>query len=245
MLREIEALSMSEEFLLKVLSYIKNPFIKNSIRKELESHLQDRIESLEMRGVDKFDAEKRSVESMGSAEILGQQLNEIHKPFLSYFVLLSKALVLIAILSLSFSVIVPGIKKGIEYYQESKYQNVNEYISLVDKRDFSQVKSMNQEFKFLKRSFTLKEFHYSQEHDSAFFVFNEKIRLIPSPYSELQTDYQMNINCGENKCYLASSSKRRKLVYVEKIKNKNELIMEFDTGLNQSTYRINLEGIYE
>lgn len=241
---------MSEEFLDQVLSQIKNPFVKSKIRKELENHLAERIEDLDLSGVEKEYAEKLAVEAMGSPEILGKELNEIHKAYLSYFVLFAKSLALIAFVSVTFFLVIPGINRGIDYYNQRKFDSLQMYLNSLainnaENIDYSQVKKVSKEIKFSNSYYILNEIRFGHDHNDMIFAFNKKQSLIPSPFGEYTTMYVMDISCKNVECYLGHIGNQNFVIDAKDIKDKNELILEFNSGFKQSSYRIELEGYYD
>lgn len=61
----------------KVLSYVPS-VVKGSVKMELEAHIEDRAEFLELCGYSADMAESMAAERMGSAEIIGPELSKLH-----------------------------------------------------------------------------------------------------------------------------------------------------------------------
>ena len=66
-------------FLDEVTDQISYKPLRPSIRQELESHIQDRMEEYESQGLSPTDAERRAIRGMGDAIAIGTELNEAHR----------------------------------------------------------------------------------------------------------------------------------------------------------------------
>ncbi len=88
----------ADNFIEKVLSYVDYPFSKKSIRLELESHLNEKINVYLKNGHNDEEAEDMAISEMGEAREIGLELNKLHKPILGWFLKNIKALAIIAIL---------------------------------------------------------------------------------------------------------------------------------------------------
>lgn len=71
--------SAVSHFLEEVTEQISYQPLRPSIRQELESHIQDRIEEYESQGFSPADAEHQALCGMGDAITIGTELNEAHK----------------------------------------------------------------------------------------------------------------------------------------------------------------------
>ena len=67
------------EFLNSVCEQIKYKPIRNTIAEELKDHIEDKKEELIEMGQNEEEAEKDAVEQMGDAEIIGKELNKVHR----------------------------------------------------------------------------------------------------------------------------------------------------------------------
>ncbi len=70
---------------------------RDAVHKELYEHLEDRYESFRSRGLPHEEAINKTVEAMGSAEELAPQLAKIHSPFWPYMLIISRVLLIIAL----------------------------------------------------------------------------------------------------------------------------------------------------
>ena len=68
----------SDKFINEVISYIKFPFDREDIRKELEDHILDKMEYYDSRGIDKVTAEELTLRDMGNPKEIGIALNREH-----------------------------------------------------------------------------------------------------------------------------------------------------------------------
>lgn len=98
-----------EEFLDDVLSFIKFPFDRATIRKELESHLQDKIEDYIEQGYDEEAAEQLSISNMGEAKEIGTELNREHNPFVGWLWMLTRTAIILLIVINVFIAGVPVV----------------------------------------------------------------------------------------------------------------------------------------
>ncbi len=71
--------SAVSHFLNEVTDQISYHPLRPSIRQELESHIQDRMEELESKGLSSSDAERQALLGMGDSVVIGMELNEAHK----------------------------------------------------------------------------------------------------------------------------------------------------------------------
>ncbi len=68
---------------------------RNKVYTELYEHLEDRYEALLDKGFSEKEAEKMTLDAMGSAEELAPQLAAIHKPHWAYAAILTRGVVMI------------------------------------------------------------------------------------------------------------------------------------------------------
>lgn len=69
-----------EEFLNTVCAGVRFQDAHQEIRREILSHIEEKVEELTARGLDERDAVKQALAQMGDASDLGKRLNEVHKP---------------------------------------------------------------------------------------------------------------------------------------------------------------------
>lgn len=99
-----------DRFLENVLSYIKFPFVKESIKLELQSHIIDRLEDYIEEGYDREEAEELSIKDMGDPKELGILLNRQHNPILGWILSITNGLVVAAAaLSLIIVLLIAGV----------------------------------------------------------------------------------------------------------------------------------------
>mgnify|MGYP000107918710 CR=1 FL=1 len=113
------------EFLNSVCEQIKYKPIRNTIAEELKNHIEDKKEELIEMGQNEEEAEKNAVEQMGDAEIIGKQLNKVHRPRLDW-----KLLIILVVL-LIFGFVISYIITENEHTEMMQYmkEGVNEYIT--------------------------------------------------------------------------------------------------------------------
>ncbi len=113
------------EFLNSVCEQIKYKPIRNTIAEELKDHIEDKKEELIEMGQNEEEAEKNAVEQMGDAEIIGKQLNKVHRTRLDW-----KLLIIIVVL-LIFGFVISYIITENEHTEMMQYmkEGVSEYIT--------------------------------------------------------------------------------------------------------------------
>lgn len=93
----------SDKFIDEVISYIKFPFDRADIRKELESHILDKMEYYDSRGIDKVTAEELTLRDMGNPKEIGIALNKEHNFILGWMYRITNVLVTIFLIIIIFS----------------------------------------------------------------------------------------------------------------------------------------------
>ncbi|MFB5282255.1 FtsW/RodA/SpoVE family cell cycle protein [Peribacillus sp. Hz7] len=73
-------MARQEKFLEEVKSYIRSKEAKRFVTRELEAHLKQSKSDFIKNGYGEEEAEKQAVANMGSPMILGQKLNQLHRP---------------------------------------------------------------------------------------------------------------------------------------------------------------------
>lgn len=113
------------EFLNSVCEQIKYKPIRNTIAEELKDHIEDKKEELIEMGQNEEEAEKNAVEQMGDAEIIGKELNKVHRPRLDW-----KLLIILVVL-LIFGFVISYIITENEHTEMKQYmkEGVSEYIT--------------------------------------------------------------------------------------------------------------------
>ena len=113
------------EFLNSVCEQIKYKPIRNIIAEELKDHIEDKKEELIEMGQNEEEAEKNAVEQMGDAEIIGKQLNKVHRTRLDW------KLIIILVVLLIFGFVISYIITENEHTEMMQYmkEGVSEYIT--------------------------------------------------------------------------------------------------------------------
>ncbi|MDR7870788.1 MAG: permease prefix domain 1-containing protein [Tissierellaceae bacterium] len=96
-------LHKSDDFIKEVISYIKFPFDRDEIEKELEEHILDKIEYYHNQGMDNGIAEELTLKDMGNPKEIGIALNKEHNPILGWIYVITSVLVAINLFILIFS----------------------------------------------------------------------------------------------------------------------------------------------
>ena len=113
------------EFLNSVCEQIKYKPIRSTIAEELKNHIEDKKEELIEMGQNAKKAEKKAVEQMGDAKIIGKELNKVHRPRLDW-----KLLIILVVL-LIFGFVISYIITENEHTEMMQYmkEGVSEYIT--------------------------------------------------------------------------------------------------------------------
>ena len=115
----------TKEFLNTVCEQIKYKPIRNSISEELENHIEESKENYIEEGMQEKEAEEKAIAQMGNAEIIGKELNKIHRPRLDW-----KLLIILVVL-LIFGFVISYIITENEHTEMMQYmkEGVSEYIT--------------------------------------------------------------------------------------------------------------------
>lgn len=121
------------EFLNSVCDQIKYKPIRNTIAEELKDHIEDKKEELIEMGQNEEEAEKNAVEQMGDAEIIGKELNKVHRPRLDWKLLIILVVLLIFGFVISYIITENEHTEMMQYMKEgvSKYITTNYMIKYV------------------------------------------------------------------------------------------------------------------
>ena len=116
------------EFLNSVCEQIKYKPIRNTIAEELKDHIEDKKEELIEMGQNEEEAEKNAVEQMGDAEIIGKELNKVHRPRLDWKLLIILVVLLIFGFVISYIItenehteMMQNMKEGVSEYITTNY----------------------------------------------------------------------------------------------------------------------------
>lgn len=85
----------SNKFVEEVISYVKFPFDREDIKKELQDHMLDKMEDFKSRGIDDVTAEELTIKSMGDPREIGIELNKEHNYILGWIYKITNVLVVI------------------------------------------------------------------------------------------------------------------------------------------------------
>ena len=80
----------------EVLREVKFSWDHDEIRQELEGHILDECEYLELKGITEEAAEAEALKRMGNPKKLGQMLNQAHNPWIGRLWLLTNVLLVAA-----------------------------------------------------------------------------------------------------------------------------------------------------
>lgn len=93
-----------DKFIKEVLSYIKFPFDREDIKKELENHILDKMEYyINDRGIDEITAEELTLRDLGNPKEIGIALNKEHNFILGWIYKITNVLVTIFLIITVFT----------------------------------------------------------------------------------------------------------------------------------------------
>lgn len=93
----------SDKFINEVISFIKFPFDREDIKKELQNHMLDKMEDFKSRGIDSITAEELTIKSMGDPREIGLALNKEHNFILGWLYKITNGLVILFLVITVFS----------------------------------------------------------------------------------------------------------------------------------------------
>ena len=118
----------TKEFLNTVCEQIKYKPIRNSISEELENHIEESKENYIEEGMQEKEAEEKAIAQMGNAEIIGKELNKIHRPRLDWKLLIILVVLLIFGFVISYIItenehteMMQNMKEGVSEYITTNY----------------------------------------------------------------------------------------------------------------------------
>ena len=89
--------SVSNSYIKQVLKQVKFIVDHRSIKRELNSHIQDLIDEHQWHDLSEHDLNLKILEEMGDPIDLGQSLNQVHKPILGYIWVVSRSIFIIVL----------------------------------------------------------------------------------------------------------------------------------------------------
>lgn len=96
-----------EKFLNSIISYVKFPFDREDIKRELHNHILDRMDDYIEQGMDEETAEQLTLKDMGDAKEIGVALNKEHHPMIGWIWAITNAMVILFGLWVFFFAIFP------------------------------------------------------------------------------------------------------------------------------------------
>ncbi len=92
-----------DDYLLLITKQIVFIYDRNTIKSEINNHIDDSIEELILEGYNLEEAEAIAIKQMGDPIQLGKELNKIHNPIIGYLYILTKyCMIILLILALLF-----------------------------------------------------------------------------------------------------------------------------------------------
>lgn len=102
-------LSKTEIYLKEVISYVKFPFDRDSITKELNGHLADRKDDFAKDGYTIEVAEDMAIDVMGNAKEIGTEMNRQHNPFIGWIWKVTNTMLIAVLIFSSIFLVIPMI----------------------------------------------------------------------------------------------------------------------------------------
>ena len=79
-------------------AHIRHPLDRAAVMQELDGHIEDRIEAYIEAGLPLEEARRKAFAAMGDPHIIGRQLAQVHKPWLSRLYSFSKVWLIVCFL---------------------------------------------------------------------------------------------------------------------------------------------------
>ena len=93
-----------EEYIKDVQRYIRWSRAKVVATRELSDHINDQYDALRENGLNQKEAMRKAIEEMGDADVVGTELDIVHRPKVNWLLLLSGILISAMLTSISLTV---------------------------------------------------------------------------------------------------------------------------------------------
>lgn len=180
-----------ETFIKAMLSQVKNPFVRNSIRNEYMNHIQDLIENELESGLSLEEAEIQAINQLGDPLEIGQSLNQVHNPYFGWLRHITKVLFFILVVFVGVRLIPSYIDqvKMNEFTSKGDYRESFQYFDTLDTKKIDVTTSIgNFDYHFQDILYTedkriLIYFSYHDNHpNTSSFVLPNLLTLTTSIY---------------------------------------------------------------
>ncbi|MEI5905549.1 FtsW/RodA/SpoVE family cell cycle protein [Bacillus spongiae] len=116
-------------YLAEVTEQIRSKEAKEFVSAELEHHLQNAKKAWLEKGVGEEEAEAKAVEQMGNPRMLGQQLNQLHRPKIDWWMMV----LFISILGISIlpMMISGGVMESGSYTKRKIFYNIIGFLTII------------------------------------------------------------------------------------------------------------------
>ena len=114
-----------DTYIREVTSYVRFPFDRRAIAKELQAHMEDLYEDLLSQDIDEEQAAQLTVDYMGDSEEVGKELNEVHHPLWGWIWLVTRWMARLCMVVLVGWGIIQGVSFGDTYLQQIEHRNGN------------------------------------------------------------------------------------------------------------------------
>ena len=121
-----------QDYISEVCSQVRFRDIHQDVKLELEAHIQEIVEELLIQGFSEKEAVDKAIAQMGDADIIGKQLNKVHKPNPEWTVLLISFLFInIGLLAMYFIQKQSLLTYDIKIFERSLLYSLMSVISIV------------------------------------------------------------------------------------------------------------------
>lgn len=159
--------SVSNSYIKQVLKQVKFIVDHRSIKRELNSHIQDLIDEHQWHNLSEDDLNQKIQEEMGNPIDLGKSLNQVHKPILGYIWVLSRSIFIIVLCLSSYNIYktLVNTSQSRQTFTDEKL-NVNDLINGVGN-------TLNYDYSILK--YRDWDIHEVIEFDYSYLIFERII----------------------------------------------------------------------
>lgn len=155
-----------DEFLDEVLSEVKFKMDHKAIKRELNDHLDEKVEYLVSRGESLESAQESAIESMGDAYEIGSELNLVHKPFWGWALYLSRITLVVLVFLFCLNFVYPTIQDRIDEKDASKNFMINNNLEYNSQ-------SVNLKFNFGTFSYRIDDIYYADDGNTYVYIYQK------------------------------------------------------------------------
>lgn len=121
-----------EEYLGQVLSHVKFKYDHAAIYSELKDHMQDRYEEFLEEGMEQEGALQAVLTNMGDAHTIGEELNQVHSPFLGWIWRSLRMVLIVLVVANIVPVFVLGVSGFISLFDRYEKKTDSPLVYCID-----------------------------------------------------------------------------------------------------------------